>query len=493
MSGLDGPRDEGGGAVVLLGLAATLFAVRAVASYGLPLYDDAFISFRYGRNLAQHGAFVFNEGARVLGTTSPLFALMTALPHLGGIPIVPASLVFNAACDVATLFITWHALRTTRGTLAAVWFAGAFAASPIAARIAVGGMEVNLFLLMSVAAIALYHAGRRTAAILVAATATMVRPEGLALVALLCGLDFRQRRTLRLAGVAALVLLAAALATYAYFGQVIPQSVIAKSRHLNSSPFVVLRAFLVADPVAAALLPAALWGAVRAGERDDFARTAALWGGVYLALYLLFRPHPWSWYGLIIHYTEFLLAGLGLADLVRRSARLRQLLRPARLAPGLAVTVVALWVGIVALRGPSGVKRHVYGPLQHWCSTQDLKGVSILAEDIGAVGYWCDAFIHDAYGLVWPEARRYAALDDAIAAQRPDYLFINVSRSDAVGRTARISGAYEPIRRFSPTGNGTLVPRPSEVTGGWRPDYILYRRTSRPPPGAPPPHEERDS
>ena len=481
MSAPDGRTEQEGTTVVVLGLLTAVIAARSLGSYGLPVYDDAFISFRYGRNLAEHATFVFNAGERVLGTTSPLFALLTALPHLAGIQITTAIVAFNIACDVATVLVTWHGLRTSRGTLAAVLFAAAFAASPIATRITVGGMEVNLFLFMSVAAIALYHAGRRTPAILVAAVATTVRPEGLALVGVLCGLDYRRRGTVRLAAVAALVLAVAALATYAYFGQVVPQSVIAKSRYLNSSLFAVLRAFLFADPLAAALVPAAIWGVARAVERDDFARTATLWGGAYLVLYLLFRPHPWSWYGLIVHYTTFLLAGLGLADLVHRSARLQRLLPPRRLALGLGTAVVALWMGVTAVAGPSPVTRHVYRPLRRWCAVHDLHRAAILAEDIGAVGYLCDALIHDANGLVWPEAMQYASLDDAIAAQRPDYLFINVTRSDAVGRTRR-AGTYEPIQRFSPTGNGALVPRPEEITGAWRPDYILYRRTDAPAP-----------
>ena len=42
------------------------------------LFDDAYITFRYAANLMSGAGFVFNNGERVLGTTSPLFAIILA-------------------------------------------------------------------------------------------------------------------------------------------------------------------------------------------------------------------------------------------------------------------------------------------------------------------------------------------------------------------------------------------------------------------------------
>ena len=41
--------------------------------------DDAFISFRYARNLALHGQLVFNLGERVEGYTNFLWTVILAL------------------------------------------------------------------------------------------------------------------------------------------------------------------------------------------------------------------------------------------------------------------------------------------------------------------------------------------------------------------------------------------------------------------------------
>ncbi|MBZ0305706.1 MAG: hypothetical protein K8I82_06525, partial [Anaerolineae bacterium] len=38
-----------------------------------PTVDDAFITFRYSRNLVEGNGFVYNPGDKVLGTTTPLY------------------------------------------------------------------------------------------------------------------------------------------------------------------------------------------------------------------------------------------------------------------------------------------------------------------------------------------------------------------------------------------------------------------------------------
>src|SRR3990170_6336850 len=57
--------------IVILALAARLIP-------GPRTIDDAYITFRYARNLLAGNGFVFNPGERVLGTTTPLYTLLLA-------------------------------------------------------------------------------------------------------------------------------------------------------------------------------------------------------------------------------------------------------------------------------------------------------------------------------------------------------------------------------------------------------------------------------
>ena len=59
--------------VLLLGARAAMWVLIPVAS------EDAYISFRYARNLAVGNGLVYNPGERVLGFTSPLWTLWCAL------------------------------------------------------------------------------------------------------------------------------------------------------------------------------------------------------------------------------------------------------------------------------------------------------------------------------------------------------------------------------------------------------------------------------
>lgn len=71
--------------VVLAGLAgvttAWALAPEYLVSRGLPL-DDAWIHAVYGRSLARSGMLAFNPGVPATGATSPLWALILAVPHL---------------------------------------------------------------------------------------------------------------------------------------------------------------------------------------------------------------------------------------------------------------------------------------------------------------------------------------------------------------------------------------------------------------------------
>ena len=74
-----------------LGLLLALASALALASsWGYCLQDDAFISFRYGRNLVDGHGLVFNPGEAVEGYTNPSWTVLSAgLIALGLSPELP--------------------------------------------------------------------------------------------------------------------------------------------------------------------------------------------------------------------------------------------------------------------------------------------------------------------------------------------------------------------------------------------------------------------
>src|SRR5438093_3627463 len=87
------PRSIGAALVPLLPALGAL----AVRLHVGPLtIDDAFITYRYARNFAEGLGLVYNPGQAVLGTTTPLYALMMAALYRFGVTDLPtASWVLN--------------------------------------------------------------------------------------------------------------------------------------------------------------------------------------------------------------------------------------------------------------------------------------------------------------------------------------------------------------------------------------------------------------
>lgn len=67
-------------------------------------HDDAFISLRYARNLAEHGQLTWNLGEYAEGYTNFLFVLLTALPiKLGLDPIYTTQIISLVAAILLVL------------------------------------------------------------------------------------------------------------------------------------------------------------------------------------------------------------------------------------------------------------------------------------------------------------------------------------------------------------------------------------------------------
>src|ERR1700686_5368763 len=86
--------------------APALVALLARVLTGPQPIDDAYITFRYARNLAEGLGLVYNPGEWVLGTTAPLWALLLAGGYRLGFTDLPwlATLV-SAVCDAATAML----------------------------------------------------------------------------------------------------------------------------------------------------------------------------------------------------------------------------------------------------------------------------------------------------------------------------------------------------------------------------------------------------
>lgn len=74
--------------------------------------EDAFITFRFAKQIAEGNGFVYNIGERIYGTTTPLLTLLLA----GWIKYISTDIIFGARvlgvfASAGTLFFTWKTLN----------------------------------------------------------------------------------------------------------------------------------------------------------------------------------------------------------------------------------------------------------------------------------------------------------------------------------------------------------------------------------------------
>jgi hypothetical protein len=192
---------------LLLAVAAVVLIVHAFV-YDF-ITDDAYISFVYARNFAEHGELVFNLGQFVEGYTNFLWTLLLGLGMIVGIPPEIAAKGLGAISAVLVLYVVFRMMERALGrkSLWATLPALLLAMSSGFACWTSGGLETQLFTLLVAIALdglveaeedggerALYRSG------LALALAAMTRPEGLmvagviGVVRLACNLIARSRR-----------------------------------------------------------------------------------------------------------------------------------------------------------------------------------------------------------------------------------------------------------------------------------------------------------
>jgi arabinofuranosyltransferase len=463
---------------ILLWTLPPVVALLARIFTGPHAIDDAYITFRYARNLADGLGLVYNPGEWVLGTTAPLWAIVLAGGYKLGFTDLPwlATLV-AAVCDAASVALLVR-FSMTMGwrPLGATLVGLAWALNPMSIAFATGGMETSLFVLLSLVVLGLTAWTKNLPiAAGLAGVAMLVRPEGALLAVVVVGWTFlcRRSQTVLAALVAATPMGIGALTFWLRYGSPLPNSVAAKQvAYLQTWSFenavaLLLQAglpgwstYLLAQLPAALGLGMALLGLgalvmlIRRGipwlqsqslPWLPFAAFAALYVAFYVSVGLRgVRLFPW--YLVPIEPFYLLGAAAGLATLTGRGSLART--RPAaewspassalRGTSWLAAALVLWqlpavdWHQPLLPAGENHAREEVMLELGYRLAESLPPTAVIAAPEIGALGYASNLRILDTVGLVSPVAIKYYPLpreqvltDNAIPArliidQHPD-------------------------------------------------------------------------
>lgn len=436
-------------------VASAAIAAAALVARLLPgprTIDDAYITYRYARNLIMGHGFVFNPGEHVLGTTTPLYTLI--LTALGSLPggaaerLITISWLVNAAAGVLAclLLLAIGSQLGRRGAGAAA--AAIWAVAPMGVTFAIGGMETSLFVAL-ILAVYLFHLSGNLAALGAASAALLLtRPDGLLFLAPIAVEQARQlyntRRQLAwrdfAAPVAAFLVPLTAWTAFAasYFGSPIPHSITAKvaAYRLPAEAGLVRLLQHYATPFLGHLTFGTAWIAVglvlfpvlfvlgmlnlARSRPETWPLAAAPW--IYLTAYSLANPLIFRWYLAPPLPLYFLGITLGL-DRLSRDLRLPWIL-PVASAVALVLTLNG-WV-LHPDHGPDRPAPEMayvelellYERVGRQLHEEVEPGQVIAAGDVGALAYYSQAHILDTLGIISPQSTSYYPAD-------PDLYVIN--------------------------------------------------------------------
>lgn len=449
-------------------------------------FDDAYITYRYARNLARGEGFVYNPGERVLGTTTPLYTVLLALAsRLTSSEDFPSlSIGLNAIFDLgAALLLIRLLLSFGVPTWVARFIALAYVLSPLRIRVALGGMETSVAAFWLLAACYLYSAGKdylRAAAC--SGLACLTRPE-FVLLPVLLGLHeaARNRRIPWRSTAAFAAVLAPWLAfSWLYFGSPLPQSIIAKSRAYFLHPYqasVDLLAFMGTrsrsslrswpTTAIAATAVGMIWlyvlGSWRALRENAQALPLVLFSPLYALALSLANPLLFIWYYAPLLLFLAVFVDLGILRFVEAAGQ-----RIATASMGLLIAGLLIfeWAGAGGWRGWLATlwgREVVYQAAAAALRPTLDPGSSIGLPEIGVFGYtFEDNRVVDTVGLVTPQATpfllrqpapgqtfTYAISEQVIAELKPDYLIaLEIFVRPTLMRSEEFEASYQLIQKF---------------------------------------------
>jgi hypothetical protein len=428
---------------LLLGLFTALFFI----IHAQFAQDDAYITYRYARNIVSGLGFVYNPGEWVLGTTTPLYTLLLAL--IASVVKVDVAYVSVGLCAVS-LWISagiLFELGKPYHSMQAFLVALLFVVNPFQPQFL--GMEAYFLNALILLALWAYQQDRRIVCALLCGLAVLTRYEAGFLIGIIGVADLIKCRKIPywLLASAVPVLLWMIFALRA-FGSPVPLSATVKLA-APRTPFLVGFAvywyqfvteiapvFLV---VVCFLIGAATLLVMR--RLPPGYALVIVWGVAYLCIAAVYAgSFPWYYAPLVPAVTVVVVSGLAcLANFPNTIDDLGDQTR-LRITAGIlrmsAVILIAsqllFWVKDTQLYGgqPFDNRYTAYKEVSDWLVEHAAADETVASFEIGYIGYFSNMRVVDLAGLVtprllpWVSAGAAETLRHTLTLYAPDYVII---------------------------------------------------------------------
>jgi hypothetical protein len=453
MHGVQAPEAEQGRSRAPRWAAAAsvlLLLLQCAAFHGVRK-DDAFITYRYGQNLALGRGLVFNPGEHIMGSTSPGHVLLSAVTYaVVGKAALPAAMACWGCAGWIMQVLAIGLLLQRVASRPVAWLVAAAVALGGAGSAAFVSLETNWVAAMLLWAIEFAIARRWLRCAATLACAVIFRPDMMLAAVLLGALCVWEARATALR--AALLFCALVAPWYAfaltYFGRVTPQSASAKYQRtswLEYAVFEFKHPAATASPLDGDIVGVlSVWmlvafGALTLVRRDRRYAVLPVYLALHMAAYSYLRPYMHAWH---LYPATLLVVVLALFGLSAIGGHMRSRL-PARVALA-AIGLLGLCYAERSVRfafGQSndprfGARDRAYQDIASYLRAHARPSDVVASVEVGTIAYYTDLTMYDWGALVTPHP-----------VLRPDTPRLSWTVVDDSFQD-RFASAMTPVRRF---------------------------------------------
>ncbi|OGL38960.1 MAG: hypothetical protein A2043_09000 [Candidatus Schekmanbacteria bacterium GWA2_38_9] len=390
-------------------------------------FDDPYITFRYAKNLSEGHGFVFNEGERILGTTTPLYTLILACCGLffKNLPLV--SIILSS---ISLIFLSYFLYLILNIVNKKIW--GVFCAILIifnSQTYSCFGLETIFYTMLIYGAILFYLKDYFYLSTILLVIAILTRSDAIILIGLilLAYILKNKKFPYKYVSLFLVIVIPWYLFSFFYFGTFFPSSMSVKTGMSKSIMYVFLMLFEdkvvrflnpifgVIKPYYFMFLPLGLLQILNSRKKELI--IIPIWTFLHILGYSILRVSPagcdWHFYpifpGLII--TSF----LGVVFCIERVI---VIFSSYKVAKGILFSFLIFICCFSIFNSMRylyefhnffpkdenfGTRYNVYRMFGIWASKNTEENSTIACADIGIIGYYSKRKIVDLAGLVTPE------------------------------------------------------------------------------------------
>ncbi len=445
--------------------------------------DDAFITYRYARNIATGNGFVFNFGERILGTTTPLYTLLLSCGDALGFSIPDFSLVLESLSIAGISLILFFILNQIGGALIGI-LAVCFYLLPLVDILGARGMEAQFYSLLLLGTIYLWSKRHYIPASALFGLAVLTRIDALILAPALFlhFLFFEARRhkkllpsALQIAGIFLIITVPWFVFSLFYFGSLTPHTIAAKMLQgqtgwIRFDRFMWEWAFFhKGDFSLHWVVPFAGYILCWMHYRHVFL-SLLVWFPLYIFMFCVTGMPHYNWYQAPLLFGISIFNSLAVLGIYRAASSALKNLKPLRhhnkkwgaLFTGVVVSLLlwsriglfGLYLGLVTAGNTNLGFDKDYTEVGKWLSRSTPANATVSCVEVGIIGYYSERRIVDLMGLVSdipPEIVLGESLAKRHILVQADYaiLYFSDYERSALEDLDSLWRMYKPVKVFS--------------------------------------------